>query len=152
MDARAGYDEKTPRPSWLRRRLAKWAVVAYRLGIGALLTRRVMILTTRGRVTGRPRKTPLWYARDGDVIYCMSGWGSSSDWWKNLVAYPHASLRLGRVAWKAQGELIHDATARERVLYMIQDKYGRRTTRLFYHVDLINLVAFPVGGAGELPS
>lgn len=148
MDGR----KQPPRPSWLRRRLARWPVLAYRLGFGALLAGRVMILTTRGRATGGLRKTPLWYARDGDVIYCVSGWGPSSDWWKNLIAYPNASIQLGSAMWKTRGALIHDSAARARVLHMIEDKYGPRTTRFFYHMDLVILVAFPLDDAGESAS
>ena len=74
------------RPSWLRARLAKWGLLPYRFGLGRLASGQVMVLTTRGRVTGRVRNTPLWYVRDGGKVCGISGWGTSSDWFKNVQA------------------------------------------------------------------
>lgn len=130
------------RPSWLRSRLAKWALLAYRLGLGRLAGRWVLVLTTRGRGTGRVRKTPLWYARDGDVVYCFSGWGTTSDWYRNVKADPLVSLEVGKDRWQATAKLVHAPTQRERVLNLIVAKYGRLAPRIFYHLDRIALVAF----------
>ena len=113
----------------------------YRLGLGPLLAQRVLMLTTRGRVTGRDRKTPLWYVRDGDVVYCLSGWGSSSDWFKNLEAYPQVLLQIGRAKWESRGAVVHDPGELERILYRFRQKY-RRFVPLFYHLDRLVLASF----------
>jgi deazaflavin-dependent oxidoreductase (nitroreductase family) len=56
------------------------------------------VLTTTGRRSGLPRRTPLNYAvRDG-AVYLLAGFGPGSDWYRNLVAHPEVTLRLpGRV-------------------------------------------------------
>ena len=128
-------------PSWLRARLAKWPLLAYRLGLGPVIAGRVMVLTTKGRVTGRSRKTPLWYVRDGNQIYCISGWGPYGDWWKNLNADPSALVRIGNTSWKTRGTLIKEGPERDRILIRIIEKYGRMT-RLVYHMDRLTLAAF----------
>ena len=143
MTANAGDENLRLRPNWLRRRLAKWPVPLYRLGLGALLAQRVLMLTTRGRVTGRDRKTPLWYVRDSDIVYCMSGWGSSSDWLKNLEAYPQVLLQIGKSRWETRGALVHEPRDIERTLYRFRQKYGRLVP-LFYHLDRLVLVSFPL--------
>ena len=135
---------KPKRPSWLRARLAKWPLLAYRLGLGPFIAGRVMLVTTRGRVTGRPRKTPLWYVRDGNDIYCISGWGTFSDWWKNLDADPRALVRIGNTIWETRGVLIKEEPERDELLSRIIEKYGR-ITRLFYHMDRLTLAAFHLG-------
>ena len=139
------------RPSWLRGRLAKWSLLPYRMGLGTLMAPWFMVLTTRGRVTGMARKAPLWYVRQGNIVYCLSGWGSSSDWLKNLKANPSALVKIGKERWETRGELIQDPQEGERVLSMFLKKYGR-LVRVFYHMDRLELVAYPLGVPGALPS
>ena len=131
------------RPNWLRRRLAKWALLPYRMRLGFLIGKQVLILTTRGRVSTKDRRTPLWYVSDGDNIYCLSGWGASSDWWKNPEANPKALLQIGMRRWELRGEVIAERQKVERILSKFQKKYGRRTVSLFYHLDRLVLVTFP---------
>jgi deazaflavin-dependent oxidoreductase (nitroreductase family) len=144
MAQHAGKGTDPLRPSWLRARLAKWAVLPYRSGLGFLLARQVMILTTRGRKTGKARRTPLWYIREEDTIYCLSGWGSSSDWLKNLRADPYVTIQIGGEEWETEGKLREEPQEKGRVLRTMQEKYGRRTVGLFYHLDRLVLVAFPL--------
>jgi deazaflavin-dependent oxidoreductase (nitroreductase family) len=139
--------DRPPRPSWLRSRLAKWALVLYRLGLGFLVAKQVLVLTTKGRVSGKERKTPLWYVRDQDTIYCVSGWGPSSDWWRNLAADPSAMLQMGKARWKTRGVPIHDLPQQDKILNLFLKKHGR-LTRLFYHRERLSVVAFllPIQG------
>jgi deazaflavin-dependent oxidoreductase (nitroreductase family) len=63
---------------------------ALRLGLGRLLgnplTGHLMVLRTRGRVTGRIREAPLGYViRDG-AVWCVAGYGRSTPWYRNLLA------------------------------------------------------------------
>ena len=136
------------RPSWLRSRLAKWALLAYRLGLGTLVGRKVMVLTTTGRVSGTERRTPLWYVREGGVVFCLSGWGSSSDWLRNVRAHPHVQLQTGARHWRTRGRFIEDPAEVKRVLGKFIDRYGQRTVSVFYHLDRLVLVAFPVSPGG----
>jgi deazaflavin-dependent oxidoreductase (nitroreductase family) len=131
--------------------MAKWALLPYRLGLGFLLARQVMILTTRGRATGRLRKTPLWYVRDGGAVYCFSGWGASSDWWRNLKAEPSALAQIGKRRWRTGGVFVREHHDLERVLGRFREKYGRLVP-VFYHLDRLDLVYFPLDGSGELPA
>ena len=151
MATRTGDESKALRPNWLRRRLAKWALLPYRLGLGPLLSKRVMILTAKGRLTGKERKTPLWYVRDGDTVYCLSGWGSSSHWLRNLVASPNATVQIGKERWQTEALLVPEPPEGGRVLNMFLEKYGGRTVRLFYHLDRLVLVTFQLNSRGSPP-
>ena len=134
---------KARRPNWLRRRLARWPLLLYRSGLGFLVGRQVMVLSTTGRTTGMVRETPLWYVRQGDTVYCLSGWGRSSDWWRNVQATPNTLVRIGRRAWQTQGTRLDDPPERERLLSLFLKKYGR-LGRLVFRLDEICLVAFPL--------
>ncbi len=142
MTTPAGSKLKPLRPSWLRSRLAKWALIVYTLGLGALVGKKVLILTTRGEVSGKRWRTPLWYLRDNEAIYCISGWGPSSHWLKNVQANPDVLIQIGNDKKTGRGTLIKEPSELERVLQRFQNKYGRRMVNIFYHMDRLVLVAF----------
>ena len=116
-------------------------MLVYRLGLGTLLTPWVLLLTTRGRVTGQARRTPLWYVREGDVVYCISGWGTTSDWSRNLSKDSRALVQIGRRRWETRGLFVSSSGEREKVLRTLKRRYGPLVT-LLYHMDRLTMVAF----------
>jgi F420H(2)-dependent quinone reductase len=97
----------------------------------------VLLLTTTGRKSGRPRTNPLLYARadDGYVVIASKGGADEHPfWYLNLQASPRAEVTVGREtrqvnAREAEGE------ERERLwraladLHPGYDKYAQKTTR-----------------------
>ncbi len=58
----------------------------------------VVLLTTTGRKTGRPRTWPLSYLHEGDRLIVIASNGGQSNhpaWYLNLQANPHVSVQLG---------------------------------------------------------
>jgi deazaflavin-dependent oxidoreductase (nitroreductase family) len=82
--------------------------VAYSLGLGPLVGRLILLLTTTGRKSGLPRVTPLQYEEADGVIYVGASLGARSDWVRNLQANPRAEVRLGRRRFAARAELVTD--------------------------------------------
>lgn len=91
----------------LRRRLTLGVIAlhraVYRASGGRVLGRLagmpVLLLTTRGRRSGRRRTTPLTYFRSGsDVVVVASAGGSDRPpgWLVNLLAGPRVVIRVGR--------------------------------------------------------
>ncbi len=113
----------------------------YKMGLGALLTPWVLLLTTKGRVTGQARRTPMWYVREGDVVYCISGWGSTSDWSRNLNKDSRALVQIGRKIWETQGLSVSSDVERGKVLRILKRRYGP-LVRVLYHMDRLTMVAF----------
>jgi deazaflavin-dependent oxidoreductase (nitroreductase family) len=73
-----------------------------------------LLLVTRGRRTGRPRRTALFYWRDGDdylVVVSNGGRPRYPDWYLNLIADPQVAVQVGADLFPAQAHL---ATALER--------------------------------------
>ena len=91
----------------------------------------------------------MWYIREGDTLYCLSGWGRFSNWLSNLEACPDVLVQIGKETWDTRGTLIQELPETNRVLRMFDEKYGRRTVRLFYHMDRLILLAFPLGNPGK---
>jgi F420H(2)-dependent quinone reductase len=81
--------------------LSNSQVAIYRLtgGVlgGKLGRASVLLLTTRGRSSGKPRTTPLIFCSDGsDVVLCASNAGDDSapQWWQNLQKDPMATVQI----------------------------------------------------------
>ena len=59
----------------------------------------VLLLTTRGRRSGKPRTTPLLYVRAAENLVVVASNGGSDyvpAWWLNLSSDPEAGVVLGR--------------------------------------------------------
>jgi deazaflavin-dependent oxidoreductase (nitroreductase family) len=59
----------------------------------------VLLLTAKGRKSGKSRTTPLLYVRDGEAIVVVASNGGSDyvpAWWLNLRSNPEAEIELGR--------------------------------------------------------
>lgn len=66
----------------------------YALGLGPVYGRLVLLLTTTGRKSGRPRVTPLQYEEIDGAIYIASARGVKADWFRNIVANPQVQVRV----------------------------------------------------------
>jgi deazaflavin-dependent oxidoreductase (nitroreductase family) len=88
----------------------RFMLLMWRLGLGRFfntwpaVSGRVMVVTHRGRITGKLRRTPLNYAIvDGD-IYCTAGFGKVSDWYRNIKENPEVELWLPDSWWAGSVE------------------------------------------------
>ncbi len=90
---------KHPRPpAGLRRLLFRSPIWIYRLGLGAVFGRRLLLLNHTGRHTGAPRKTILEVVQydPTDRSYVVaSGWGPQAAWYRNLLEQPAVSIEVG---------------------------------------------------------
>jgi deazaflavin-dependent oxidoreductase (nitroreductase family) len=69
------------------------------------LGRKVLLLTTTGRKSGKPRTTPLVYMPHGnDLIIYPSNGGKESPpaWWLNLQTTPAATIQIGKTRHQIQ--------------------------------------------------
>jgi deazaflavin-dependent oxidoreductase (nitroreductase family) len=69
------------------------------------LGRKVLLLTTTGRKSGKQRTTPLVYMPHGDevLIYPSNGGKEAQPaWWLNLQANPAATIQLGKTIRQVQ--------------------------------------------------
>jgi len=98
---------KAPRIFW---RLIHFGPrIAYALGLGPLIGRFVLLLTTYGRKSGRPRVTPLVFEQQGETILVASARGASADWIRNAQANPRVQVRVGRREFQGLAEVTTDA-------------------------------------------
>jgi deazaflavin-dependent oxidoreductase (nitroreductase family) len=90
--------------------LNRFMLAMWRLGMGRWINvwpggiGRIMVLSHIGRRTGLQRQTPVNYARVEGEVYCISGYGSNSDWYRNIKADPHVEAWLPEGRWAAMAE------------------------------------------------
>ncbi len=99
---------KLPRFVWKFLRVVP--VFAYAIGLGPLIGRLVLLLTTIGRKSGQPRVTPLVYEERDGVFLIASARGPEADWLHNIQRNPNIQVRVGRRQFAARAELVTDAT------------------------------------------
>lgn len=83
----------------------------YAVGLGPFYGRFVMLLTTRGRRSGKTRVTPLQYERVDDTFVVGSARGTRSDWYRNILADPRVEVRAGRARFNATAKTCSDPTS-----------------------------------------
>lgn len=98
---------KGPPHGW-RGHVLRFPVYLYDWGFGGMLGRRILILGTTGRKTGKGRETPLEYLRDepADTYFLMAGWEGRTDWFRNLVAQPRVRVRVGSRRFQADARVL----------------------------------------------
>lgn len=96
-----------------------------------------LLLTTRGRKSGKRRRTALIYGQDGDrYLVVASNGGAATDpaWYLNLVEHPEVEVQVGPERFTARAR---PASAEEKprlwslmaALWPQYDRYQARTRR-----------------------
>lgn len=84
-------------------------------------------LTTHGRVSGKPHEIEIWYVRDGDTLYMLSGGRDESDWVRNIARTPAVTVRIGDEVFEATGRVLDTPTDEsERARSLVFEKYTPR--------------------------
>lgn len=81
----------------------------YAIGLGSLLGKFVLLLTTIGRSTGKPRVTPLQYEEIDGKIYLGSSFGNKADWVKNILRNPKVGVQLKGTKFTGIATIIDDS-------------------------------------------
>ena len=82
----------------------------YAIGLGPLIGRIILLLTTTGRRSGMKRVTPLQYELIGSDYYVGAARGLKADWVRNIQTDPHVEVRVGSRHFSANAEVVHDAS------------------------------------------
>ena len=80
----------------MRRELYRLPVVLWRLGLGPLVGRVLVVLTVTGRSSGLPRHTPVAPHVVGGQTYVWCPYGGRSHWYRNLMANPVVTVQSRR--------------------------------------------------------
>lgn len=110
------YPQRASGPmSYPRRGTSNWLVFKaplflWRMGFGRWLGRTMLVLTTRGRNTGRPRHTMVSFVRVNGRDYVLSGWGPRTQWFRNLQANPRVTVQTALSTYSANARRVGEET------------------------------------------
>lgn len=84
--------------------------VLYAIGLGPLIGKIILLLTTTGRKSGTKRVTPLQFEKIGDDYYLGAARGLKADWVRNIQSNPKVEIRVGAKQFQGQAEVITDSS------------------------------------------
>jgi len=82
--------------------------VLYAIGLGPLVGRIILLLTTTGRKSGLKRVTPLQYEKIGEEYYVGAARGVHADWVRNIQSLPQVDIRVGAKRFHGTAEVVTD--------------------------------------------
>lgn len=124
------------KPTGWQRLAFRAPILLYRARLGWVLGGRFMLIHHVGRSTGEPHEAVVEVVEHDeatDSFVAASGYGTRSDWYRNLHAHPQATIEVGRrrievdtvrVTPDESGELMaryavrHDRAARQLCRFM----------------------------------
>ena len=128
---------------WARmKNIQKIHRVLYAIGLGPLVGRIILLLTTTGRRSGKKRVTPLQYEMIGSDYYVGAARGMQADWVRNIQSDPHVEVRVGGKSFCAHAEVVNDPC---RFADFVE-------TRLTRHPRMIGLIMEKAHGLPRRPS
>ncbi len=111
----------------------KLPVYLYRLRLGWLLGHQALLLTHRGRKSGRVYRTVLGVVRYDPLTrgcIVVSGYGPDADWYQNLQAHPALEIEIGRERYVPRQRFLPDG---ETVAELVE--YERRQPRWINRIN-----------------
>ena len=128
----------------------KGHVLLYRLSGGrrgaTLRGMKVILLTTRGKRSGKERTVPVVPYFEGQDLYVIASLGGAPQhpaWFHNLRANADVGVQLGADAWRAHAEVVPEGPERDRLWKGITSlmpnfaEYQQKTTRVIPVVKLV---------------
>lgn len=126
-----------PTAGW-HRALFKWPVQLWRLGLGPILGRLMMVITHTGRVSGLPRRTMLEYFKMDGRKYVASAFGRRSQWYRNIEADPRVTIQTAEGVERMRAMRVTDEGT---LLHLLE--YVKRRDGPLYDVYLESLAVRP---------
>ena len=94
-------------------------------------------ITVTGRKSGRAISIPVWFVFEDEKVYLLPGFGSQTQWYKNLLETP--SVRINARGAEAEFDVV-PVTDPEQVASVIEKfrgKYGGDGVKLYSKLDVV---------------
>ncbi len=82
--------------------------VLYAIGLGPLVGKIILLLTTTGRKSGKKRVTPLQYEEIDGFYYLGAARGLKADWVRNIQACAQVEVQVGAKHFCGTAEVVTD--------------------------------------------
>ncbi len=122
------------KPKSLYRIFSRIPLYLYRLGLSRPFeANNIMVLTTKGRKTGRGISTPLGFVQAGNAVFIPSVY-KDSDWLMNARKDPEVQVQIGKVKRKALAEIEEDPDQRAKVFLAMMRAMDEKNAEKYYYV------------------
>jgi deazaflavin-dependent oxidoreductase (nitroreductase family) len=94
--------------TWNAGTIADFRAHEGRITTGPLAGSNLLLMTSSGVRSGRPRTAPLGYTRDGEryiVVGSNSGRDEQAEWVANILAHPIVTVEVGTETFQARTEV-----------------------------------------------
>ena len=111
-------NESIQHPQGFARFIFRLPLYAYKLGWGpAMNWLPLLILTTKGRKSGKARHIVIEYRRHGSKYYVVS-WSKDADWYQNAMQNPRVAIQRGSHIFDAAARPVENPAEALGALYM----------------------------------
>lgn len=120
-------------PRGLIRWILRIPVWLHQIGLGSLAAHNLLVITTRGRKTGRVHLNAMRYEHDRatDTFYVLSGWGGRTDWYRNVRHDQQVFVAVGRRRFPCTATLLPaEDTIAVLHTYLNRNPFGVGTIRI----------------------
>ncbi len=116
--------------------------VMYAIGLGPIVGKLILLLTTTGRKSGLKRVTPLQYEEIDGKYYLGSARGLKADWVRNIQVNSQVEIRVKSLHFEGQAEVVADPVRLADFLEI----------RLERHPRMIGLLMEKIHGLSKSPT
>ena len=132
-----------PQLDWNKmKNIQKLHRVLYAIGLGPLVGKIVLLLTTTGRKSGLERVTPLQYEEIDGKIHLGAARGLKADWVRNIEKDARVKVRVKSRKFNGTAEVVSDP---ERIADFLE-------VRLQRHPRMMGLLMQKAHGLPKVPS
>ncbi len=116
------------KPNRMLKFFFKVPVWLHKMGLGGwerLVGAQWMLITTKGRKTGKPRNVMvdvMDYDKSTDTYYIEAAYGERADWYKNIQSNPIFEAQVGRRKFKARAGALTTEGAAELLVQFYRSK------------------------------
>ena len=139
-------DVKIPDPPrGLKAILWRLPIWLYRLHLGWLVGHRFLLLTHKGRISGKERSAMLEvikYEKSTNTHFVASGFGEKSDWFQNIIKAPDVVIQVGSQKYPVRAERLPEGEAEE-VFQVYQREHPNAVK------NLAKLLGYEIGDSEE---
>lgn len=91
----------------------------------------LMVITVKGRKTGKAYSTPIGFLRDGDTVVALTNASGESNWYRNILKNPDAELTIQGKTYAAHAEPVSDQAERQRIFNLYKQERAGTWKYLF---------------------
>jgi deazaflavin-dependent oxidoreductase (nitroreductase family) len=89
-------------------------------------------ITVTGRKSGREFSTPVWFVREGKIIFLIPVRGSKNQWYKNVLKSKRMKISSGKVSLELAAKPIQDTQQVVSIADKFRKKHGVADVKRYY--------------------